>query len=170
MRAWQRITIAMAALLSAVVVSGVSAAPAGKFDPLKYYGSWNGQWKNVTSGDTGDAAATVRFERFRLTITLDLFGDPLGCGDPPVGSVTLRQRHGRNGWNRDGFRAHKSNSAGFGKASARYDHESGKLTVKGSPPCNTKRNFALQGRLSRTKVRLRGKLGGQSVRLRLERN
>jgi hypothetical protein len=160
----------MAALLSAVVVSGVSAAPAGKFDPLKFYGSWNGQWKNVTSGDTGDAAATVRFERRRLTITLDLFGDPLGCGDPPVGSVTLRPRSGRNGWTRHGFRAHKSKSAGFGNASARYDHQSGKLTVKGSPPCDKKRDFALQGKLTKSKLRLNGKLGGQSVRLRLVRN
>ena len=169
MPARQRITIAIAALLSAVVVSGVAASTASKFDPLRLYGSWNGQWKNVTTGDTGDAAATVRFERFRLTITLDLFGDPLGCGDPPVGSVTLRQRHGRNGWNRVGFRAYKAKSASFGKASAVYDHKSKELIVKGNPPCRASRDFVLRGKLRPGKVRLRGKLGGQSVRLRLDK-
>lgn len=159
----------MAALLCAAAVSAVSAAPAGKFDPLKLYGSWNGQWKNVTTGDTGDAAATVRFERFRLTITFDLFGDPLGCGDPPVGSVTLRQRHGRNGWNRDGFRAYKAKSASFGKASAVYDSKSRELTVEGNPPCKPNRKFSLSGKLRHRKLRLRGKLGGQTVKLRLNK-
>jgi len=142
---------------------------------MHLYGSWNGQWKNKTTGDTGDAAATVRAENHRFTITLDLFGDVFGCGDPPLGSVTLRRGQGKNKWNGRGFTVYRRKSADFGRASAVYDARTKDLSVRGNVPCQAKRKFVLNGKLRFAKLRLRGRVsGGQggrdAVRLRLDRN
>ena len=161
-----RLTIFAAVLLSFAAASAVLASSTADFAPKDFAGTWTGHWENQTAHTSGDVTATVKSKHRKLTITMDLSGDPLQCGDPPPVSTTLRHGTGNNTWNAAGFKIRAPHSASFGDVTVVYRVKGKTLTAQATPPCHPDWLVLLHGHLRssrlRTGIALSHDLGGDA--------